>query len=816
MKSMPFVVAALLLLAVAAPAAATQTRCVDTEAELDAAVLVATDEDVVIHLVQGSYDIDNTVLTNFGLGDPEPDDGITIIGGYAAGCATRVLEPFTTILTSGGGNWLTIRGGDDSGNVTFESVQFQDLPNSIFLGGPFSGGYTVRYSRVAFVGSPVITRTARTEISQSLVLAAPNLPQMRGCAIYIADPDSVSILHSVFTGNGTKGFCIDDTEPSGGWHVDVYNNIFWNNAGTDVYLRSSDSQTDAVLAANIIESTSIVPAPGTAPSGSLDQDPKFVAAGSGNYRLQVGSPAINSGSNAPLGISQDIDGGPRQTGSAPDRGAYETNVDDTQIITVTNTSDQLAPLVVGSLRWAITQANSDPGLNYIRFNIAGSCPRIINLNAPLPLITDRVIIEGYSQPGSEPNSSSFGFNATICIGIRGDLSDNYAFRIPTSVGAAHYLQLSGVALGGFDVAAVDLQGGAGSWIHGVQFAGQLGATAIANSAVNVRVSGATYYNLIGGDDVVDRNVIPFAYTAGVQLLASAADGHENYVTNNLIGTSASGTASAPNQIGIYVSNRNNKIRDNVVSGNTTYGIELTGIAAHDNYIGNNRIGLKVPSTFVCFPPPCDNDEDLGNGSTGIVVVGDSSDNSMVANRIAYNGGSGMRLTSGQHNSMLTNITYANGGMGIDLGSSGPEPVDNDADPGAASEPNRGINAPAFTLAQGGVRKGSVRSALISTNGNYLVQLYSDTTCDPLGNGEGRTYYTTVGATIANATSGHNGTVIFDIPIKTSGTLVGRVFSLTAFDAQGNSSEYSQCAAYVCDEIFGQVFDNSVADKCPAP
>ena len=807
-------IAALLLLT-AAPAMAVQVRCVDTEAELDAAVLVAAEESVVIHLVQGSYDIDNTVLTDFGLGDPEIDDDLTIIGGYAPGCATRVLEPFTTILTTGSGTWLDIHGGDDSGDVTFESVEFLDLPSSIYLGGPFSGGYTVRYSRVAFVGSPVITRTAHTEISQSLILAAPNTPQMRNCAIYLANPDSVSVVQSVFTGNDTKGICIDDTEPSGGWHVDVYNNIFWGNGGTDVYLRSSDSQTDAVLVANIIQSTSIVPAPGTAPSGSLNQDPKFVAAGSGNYRLQVGSPAINSGSIAPLGISQDLDGGPRQIGSRPDRGAYESNVDDTQIITVTNISDQLSPLVVGSLRWAITQANADPGLNYIRFNISGSCPRIINLNAPLPLITDRVIIEGYTQPGSDPNSSSFAFNATICIGIRGDLSDNYGFRIPSTVGASHYLQLSGVAIGGFDVAAIDLAGGAGSWIHGVQFAGQLGATAIGNSAVNVRVSGASYYNLIGGDDVADRNVIPFAYTAGIQLLASNDDGHQNYVTNNLIGTNPAGTVLAPNQIGIYVSNRNNKIRDNVISGNTTYGIELIGIAAHDNFISGNRIGLKVPSLVACFPPPCDPNDDLANGSTGIVVLGDASDNSINANRIAYNGGSGIRMTSGQHNSILSNTTYANAGMGIDLGSSGPEPVDNDADPGAATQPNRGINAPAFTLAEGGVHSGRVRSALISTNGNYLVQLFSDATCDPMGHGEGRTYYTTIGATIANASSGHNGTVIFDIPVKSTGTLAGRVFSLTAFDAQGNTSEYSQCAEYVCDEIFGHSFSSTVGDKCPA-
>jgi hypothetical protein len=127
----------------------------------------------------------------------------------------------------------------------------------------------------------------------------------------------------------------------------------------------------------------------------------------------------------------------------PAAGAYETNVDDTNTITVTNTSDQLVPQIVGSLRWAITQANADGGLNYIHFDIPGGCPRIIDLAASLPTITDRVIIDGYTQPGNAENTSAYGFNADICVGIRGDLSDDYAFRIPSSVSASHYLQLSG-------------------------------------------------------------------------------------------------------------------------------------------------------------------------------------------------------------------------------------------------------------------------------------------------------------------------------------------------------------------------------------
>jgi len=124
MKSM--LIAALLLLT-AMPAMAVQVRCVDTEAELDAAVLIATYESVVIHLVQGSYDIDNTVLTNFGLGDTEPDDDITIIGGYAPGCATRLLEPFTTILTSGIGYSMSIHGGDDGGSGEREGAATEEV-----------------------------------------------------------------------------------------------------------------------------------------------------------------------------------------------------------------------------------------------------------------------------------------------------------------------------------------------------------------------------------------------------------------------------------------------------------------------------------------------------------------------------------------------------------------------------------------------------------------------------------------------------------------------------------------------------------------
>src|SRR5262249_31487706 len=62
---------------------------------------------------------------------------------------------------------------------------------------------------------------------------------------------------------------------------------------------------------------------------------------------------------------------------------------------VTNTNDS-GP---GSLRQAIDDANSDPGLTTITFDIPGAGVHKINLQSGLPLITTPVDIDGTSQPG---------------------------------------------------------------------------------------------------------------------------------------------------------------------------------------------------------------------------------------------------------------------------------------------------------------------------------------------------------------------------------------------------------------------------------
>src|SRR5665647_283260 len=74
-----------------------------------------------------------------------------------------------------------------------------------------------------------------------------------------------------------------------------------------------------------------------------------------------------------------------------------------------------------SLREAITAANNTPGADTINFNIAGSGVKTIYLlTSKLPPITEAVTIDGYTQPGTSPNTLAVGDNAVLRIQLSGD------------------------------------------------------------------------------------------------------------------------------------------------------------------------------------------------------------------------------------------------------------------------------------------------------------------------------------------------------------------------------------------------------------
>lgn len=77
----------------------------------------------------------------------------------------------------------------------------------------------------------------------------------------------------------------------------------------------------------------------------------------------------------------------------------------------------------GSLHQAILDANALAGPDRIVFNIPGSGRHLIDVSADfLPPITDALTIDGYTQPGAQPNSLGEGDNAVILIQIDGGLA----------------------------------------------------------------------------------------------------------------------------------------------------------------------------------------------------------------------------------------------------------------------------------------------------------------------------------------------------------------------------------------------------------
>src|SRR5262245_56738668 len=83
--------------------------------------------------------------------------------------------------------------------------------------------------------------------------------------------------------------------------------------------------------------------------------------------------------------------------------------------TVTNTNDGGA----GTLRQAILDATAAGGTNRIEFAIPGAGVKRIAPLTDLPQLPSGVTVDGFSQPGSSPNSLPTGSDAVLLIEIHG-------------------------------------------------------------------------------------------------------------------------------------------------------------------------------------------------------------------------------------------------------------------------------------------------------------------------------------------------------------------------------------------------------------
>ena len=270
------------------------------------------------------------------------------------------------------------------------------------------------------------------------------------------------------------------------------------------------------------------------------------------------------------------------------------------IFTVTTTADS-GP---GSLRQAIVDANARSGFDDIHFDIAGGGVQTILVGTALPAVTDPVSIDGYTQPGSSPNTSAAGaLNSVLAIELTGlpEAAPGLSITAGSSV-------VTGLAIHGFSVAQVSLTGGDGNLLGGNHLGtGAAGTESGGGDGVGVLVGSAN--NAVGSSSATSMRNLISGNGYGVVIGDGASN---NTVEANLIGTDRAGTAALGNVASGVLATDAAGTRigtlsaggGNVISGNGNDGVELSsasGTSIVGNYIG----------------PSANGQDDLGNGADGV-------------------------------------------------------------------------------------------------------------------------------------------------------------------------------------------------------
>jgi hypothetical protein len=483
--------------------------------------------------------------------------------------------------------------------------------------------------------------------------------------------------------------------------------------------------------------------------------------------------------------------------------------------TVTNSADSGA----GSLRQAILDSNAN-GINdsdTIEFNIPGAGPHVIAPATNLPPINTRTItIDGYTQPGSSPNTrtpAQGGLDTQLRIVLSAqNLQNGSGNAVGLVFGNTAQLgtrAVRGLAIAGFDSHIridTNMTGDVvieGNYI-GADAAGLVPAQVGLVSRLGVVAAGYQGNMRIGGLLPGQRNLFAGVGvgSAGVGIQLSEVVGLGSVtIQGNQIGTDPAGTAQRGLAVGIRVAGvggtgtgvligGTDPNARNLISGNLTFGIELLPlfgrlvdrVTIEGNWIGTDSTGAL----------PLPNGRDPAQHA-GIIRSQNSPGSSRsriggstpgAANRIAFNTGRGI-IASGNGNTgdggtieIGDNEIIGNAGIAFD-NTDRPRANDpGDADVGTNRVQNHpdllGATRPAMGTLQVSFR---VDTAVANATYPLRVDFYrADSSGGPFG---------LIGsASIAAADAQTNRTITMTPSIG-----VGFLTAIVT-DAAGNSSEYA--------------------------
>ncbi|MBX7152392.1 choice-of-anchor D domain-containing protein [bacterium] len=411
---------------------------------------------------------------------------------------------------------------------------------------------------------------------------------------------------------------------------------------------------------------------------------------------------------------------------------------------VTNTNDA----GTGSLRDAITYANSNAGADTIRFALPliGQTITIIStLNVTddstvidgdidgdnIPSITIAASVPGFhgiqlsSQRNTIKHLNMVGFgntNIAAILAVASSYNRIIGNRIGTNLagtaaGAPNFIGIwlhigskyntigdtlaSGrnIISGNARPIAITFNSDSNLIIGNYIGTDVTGLSPIGNTDWGIELTSTVKHNRIGNGKANGRNIISANTSQGI-LIGSNSD--SNAVIGNYIGVAADGATAMSNSVGIGVmqGSRGNRIGDgtvggrNIISGNSSNGISLL-VDAAQTIIDGNFIGLSTTGLPV------------GNGFRGVELSSNASGDSVTNNTIAYNGAEGVIIDGAttDSNIVFKNSIFNNGGAGVSVINGG----------------QQGIVPPVITNV-------FYDSTVVGTGApNGLIHLYADTT-----------------------------------------------------------------------------------------
>jgi titin len=359
--------------------------------------------------------------------------------------------------------------------------------------------------------------------------------------------------------------------------------------------------------------------------------------------------------------------------------------------TVVNTMDA----GVGSLRWAIEQANLSAGPHRVTFDIPGGGVQTIMPLTALPGIVNKTAIDATTQPGYVSFPSLAG---TPYVQLNGSLigtANTPGLRITATADGS---SVRGLSIGPFTGDGIYV-GGADACTLAANHIGcdAAGTTSLPNGAA-IMVAGGTG-TVIGGSNARSRNVLSGNNYQGV----NGASAIDLKIRGNYVGTTAKGTAALANLGGGVFLDRNVRAEigglapgeGNLLSGNAQFGLYVRnnlptlvpgqGHKIYGNWIGtdvygtgplpNTGRGLDLNTQYATVGDAAAPNVISGNDLHGIYVYGglSAANNGIYNNfigttydgtRALGNGSMGIWLFDTPNNELAGNVIAGNADHGV--------------------------------------------------------------------------------------------------------------------------------------------------------